>query len=316
MSAQPPKRDKFASLQASRTTSSPTNASQSPTPKRDKFASMAARQQTGQGPDVSPLAGIVAPAPKRDKFASMAARQQGTSPIPSASSQASGRNRDKFSSMAARQQSSPSQAPQPDDADVLTAITASGATPVASVPKRDKFASMAQGTTAPKRDKLASLAQQQNPQIPAVAPVEPKPSNENQMKQLKKRTQQRQRVLAELERAEGHTWNLIQLASQTAKNLTELKVNDEEDTLSDISSKYRDTLQRIHSLLSPHAKFVKAYQNHQETSDASNMYAARVEKRLAQERRYVLEELLSQEKQEAMDIANTNKRKHEKTMQI
>lgn len=274
---------------------------------------MAARQQqTGQAPEVSPPAGsVAAPAPKRDKFASMAARQQGTSPIPPTSSQASGPNRDKFSSIAARQRSSPSQAPQPAAAGVLSATTASVATPVASAPKRDKFASMAQGTTAPTRDKLASLAQQQHPQIPAVASVELKPSNENQVKQLKKRTQQRQKVLAELEKAEGHTWNLIQLASQTAKNLTELKVNDEEDALSDISSKYRDTLQRIHSLLSPHAKFVKAYQNHQETSDASNMYAARVEKRLAQERRYVLEELLSQEKQEATDIANTNKRKHE-----
>jgi len=241
--------------------------------------------------------------PKRDKFASMAARQANNSPInPAAAAAAAAAaatippppKRDKFASMAARQGSEP---------------------PTAPAPKRDKFASMAQSaannnSTAPppKRDKFASLQKSTSP----VPPAKPAPiKDDERIKELEKRAHQRHKVLRDLEKAEGHTWNLLQLASQTAKHLSEIKVDEDDTTLSDLSSKYRDTLKKIHSLLSPHAKFVKAYQNRQEESDVTNMYAARVETRLAQERRNVLEDLLLLEKDGYEPSAmNSNKRKH------
>lgn len=302
MADQAPRQDNFASLQAVHNSPVPPQEGEGQVqeaPKRDKFASMAARQQQST-PAATTLAPAPAPAPSTGTT--------GASVPP---------RRDKFASMTARQQVAPETSTIVEPPGTATATT--------PTPKRDKFASMAlataiskrdestitsQATTQPKRDKFASMAQQQK--SPPSGQTTPKRTAAERMKALEKRTQQRQKVLKDLEKAEGHTWNLIQFASKTARHLTKLKVEDDDTTLSEISSKYRDTLQKIHSLLSPHAKFVKAYQNHQEESEATNMYAARVETRLAQERRNVLEELLRLEKQEApQDINNENKRKRE-----
>jgi hypothetical protein len=73
------------------------------------------------------------------------------------------------------------------------------------------------------------------------------------------------------------------------------------------SNAYRETLQKIHQTLTPHGKFVKAYQNHQvdKTQDKEggpNMYAARVEMRLAQEKKRVLEEMLRLERGEEQPL--------------
>ena len=132
--------------------------------------------------------------------------------------------------------------------------------------------------------------------------------------ELKLQIQQRGKVLNDLEKAEGCVWNLIHFASKTSRHLTKLRVDENINTLPELSSQYRETLQTIHSLLSPHAKFVKAYQNHQEESDASNMYTARVETRLAQERQNVLDELVRLEKldsSQVMQLDNETKRKRE-----
>ena len=221
------------------------------------------------GNDSSTLRTEIPKAPRRDKFASMAAMQELTTAVPRA----------------------PFSGVEPAfESDEVSSTTATAA------PKKpDDAANAHAGAPQPKRDKFSSMAQQY--QIPAVERIDAcKKTASDSMKKFEMRIQQRQKVLKDLEIAEGHTWILIELASRTAGHLTKLKVKPSDTTLSKISSQYRDTLRRIHSLLSPHSKFVKAYQNHQEEFDATNMYAARVETRLAQERRNVLEELLKLEK--------------------
>lgn len=269
--------------------------SDTPTPsgRRDKFASLQATQ--AQATQVKPV--------KRDKFASMAAQQGMTSnqqeESKSTSSKTSPR-RDKFASLAATQKE--------QAANAETKIST-------SKPKRDKFASMAQAK--PKRDKFASMAQTQrgkaqnsSKDTDKANKIDSHPEVTSEM--LKRKIIQRQKIFRDLEKAEGHAWNLILLAGESAKNLTNLKVEENCNALSDLSKKYRDTLQNIHSLLSPHAQFVKAYQNHQEGDETKNMYAARVETRLAQEKRNVIQEFLRLEKQnENHGASNHKKRKLE-----
>jgi len=257
--------------------------------RRDKFASLQDK--------LNPV--------KRDKFASLAARQEVTSlnvaENPSTSAEGPPRP-DKFASLAAKQEQ-----PTPAQETVLSA------------PKRDKFASMAQTTAKPRRDKFASMAQRdkfagspQESKVNEAPALVTEKTREERMKELEQRIHQRQNILKDLEKAEGQVWNLILLAGESAKKLTTLKVVDDDKSLSSISSKYLATLQQVHSLLSPHAKFVKAYQNHKEEAEAKNMYAARVETRLSQERRNVIEEFLMLEKQEeSQEISNNNKRKRE-----
>jgi hypothetical protein len=205
--------------------------------------------------------------------------------------------RDKFASLAASRQGGAED-------------SAAEKAPVSTVPtttKRDKFAAMAQTTSQPKRDKFSAVAQAAvTPKIEMSlalekdnhssfsADMEIRKTPEEKMHELNQRIQQREKVFKDLETAEGCVWNLVRLASRTAENLTNLNVVDDDSSLSEISAKYRETLQKIHAVLSPHSAFVK---NHQSDSDDSNMYAARVESRLAQERRHVLEELLRHEKE-------------------
>ena len=180
--------------------------------------------------------------------------------------------------------------------------------------KRDKFASMAAArqsqtttTAAPKRDKFASMtaaAAATSGESLTVTPSEKDIENA-----IKKRMKQRDQVFKDLEQAEGWTWQLLTLACQTARSLSDLTADNNTD-ISEMSAKYRETLQKIHSILTPHAHLVVPYQNHQvdkkeevqqqhtnAEEDRINMYAARVEMRLAQERRNVLNELLRLEKE-------------------
>lgn len=230
-----PRRDKFASLQASQNTSGQQQQANMP-PRRDKFASLAAKQQSQP--------------PRNDKFASLAAQQQ--------------------------QQSSQSDSPPA---------------------RRDKFSSLASRTNNNKpsassgRDKFSSLrAQQQQQQLQASPFPAPQQGDSQENQILKGRIQQRQAVLKDLEVAEGLTWQLMQLAAETAQSLTDLQ--NEDESLSSTTKEYRNTLQRIHGLLSPHASLLVAYQNHQQEEESTNMYAARAEMRLAQERQKVLQEML------------------------
>lgn len=181
-------------------------------------------------------------------------------------------------------------------------------------PKKDKFASMAAAAAAPapKRDKFASMA------AVATTPPTSQPaqtqSKEQAHESLQKRLAQRNQVLKDLQQAEGWTWQLMCLARNTTRSLSDVsKAENAHDEISHLSKQYRDTLEQIHSLLSPHASLVKAYQNHSvdkkmeeavvdsadnKSKTEMNMYAARVEMRLAKERRDVLQELLRLEQQQ------------------
>jgi hypothetical protein len=199
-----------------------------------------------------------------------------------------------------------------------------------SPPKRDKFASMAAAAAGgaagdaaasaagdaaasaapddPRRDKLTALAVS----APQHQEHQPVATSEEKNELLKQRMAQRDRVLKDLQQAEGWTWNLLTLANKTASSLSTLDTTKEQ--VSELSKQYRDTLQNIHSILTPHASLVVAYQNHgvdknrKEASDEEkkeghgqkeivNMYAAKVERKLAQERRNVLQGLLRLEQQ-------------------
>lgn len=98
---------------------------------------------------------------------------------------------------------------------------------------------------------------------------------------------------------------------------------------------YLAGVKRLHGLLAPHAPLVKSYRNHRRDDDndddnnnddahgqavterivanaTSNMYAARVEKRLAAERSEILKEMLRLEKREAEEEEDGNAVENEK----
>jgi hypothetical protein len=281
--SEPPKRDKFASMAAAQkdrmvpsAEASVTSPVSVPPQQRDKFASMAARHHQQQQPQEAPVPVVVTAtpaiaAPKRDKFASMAARQHTVNAVTDTTTTTTTTNSDTSTT-----------APVP----VITSPPP---------PKRDKFASLAarQSTTAP------------NSNVTNLMTVTANMSQEERQVELQARIQQRRNVLDDLETAEGLTWKLIHLARDTAHSLSDL--SGMTGDILPTSNAYRETLQKIHQTLTPHGKFVKAYQNHQvdKTQDKEggpNMYAARVEMRLAQEKKRVLEEMLRLERGEEQPL--------------
>ena len=220
---------------------------------------------------------------RRDKFASL----QAASASPQQPNQTSSPRRDKFASLAAKQQQENKGTAQGDSQ------KPNHSNPAA---RRDKFASLAQSGRTPKRDKFAALNNKTNEDkaLPSASATAAR-STDARATQLQARIRQRKSVLADLEQAEGLTWTLTQVASTTAKALADLK-DESTDGLLSLTKKYRETLQKIHSLLSPHSALVVAYQNHNQDEESSNMYAARVEMRLAQERRKVVSDFLEIER--------------------
>lgn len=281
MEDEEPQRDKFESLRTDLSSAVSVAEGGSHAPKRDKFASLTVREQEQS----SPPASVPAHEPANDS--SILSAEISKPP-----------RRDKFASMAARKE--------------LTAEAAMTAAPRAPAAAKNRDNATRTSRLTP-RDKFSSTTQLQKSPFVDRTNAE-KNSGSNGRVNFEIRTQQRQRVLEDLEMAETHTWMLIQFASRTAEHLAKLNVEQSDTTVSSISLQYRDTLQKIHSLLSRHSKFVKAYENHQEEVDATNMYAARVETRLAQERRNVVEELLKLEKQElpsGIPAGIENKRKRD-----
>lgn len=187
-------------------------------------------------------------------------------------------------------------------------------------PKRDKFASMAAaaaaatspappGTTV-KRDKFASMAaQQEQPKQSTTTASNDDDVSRNAL--VQERMKQRDTVLQDLQQAEAWTWNLLNLASQTAHSLSNISQETNQEKVSLYSKQYRETLEKLHGILTPHASLVVAYENHsidqtkEKKKQDNNMYAARVEMRLAQERRNVLQELLRLEQAEGGTSSNS-----------
>uniref|UniRef100_A0A7S1UL21 Uncharacterized protein n=1 Tax=Grammatophora oceanica TaxID=210454 RepID=A0A7S1UL21_9STRA len=275
-------------------------------PKRDKFASLAARQQQQQqAPPAAPPQPPPpqrATSPKRDKFASLAAKQKAAPATETATTSAvKPPKRDKFSSL---QQGGGGGG----------GSTSTGGGKFAKLQQKQQETPSSDGASAAATAEAERLAVQKRKEA------------------LLGRIGQQRQVLKDMEKAEGMVWNLIHLAKETAEGLADLKPSPQQDDaeeaspdLSALSQNYRTTLSQIHGLLKPHAHLVKAYENHrideeependdeeavdaekkkkkaqqETTSAAPNMYAARVEMRLALEKQQVLKALLELENQES-----------------
>lgn len=195
--------------------------------------------------------------------------------------------------------------------------TSSPPKPAAQAPRRDKLASMAamqeEQQSAPRRGKFAKLAAVKQASATnttaatETAATTTASNNEKEMGFLQKRASQRDAVLKDLKQAEGLTWRLLELASSTCNALCDLEFDQE--AVSKTSAEYRETLQQIHAKLTPHAHLVVPYQNHEvdgkKGEEQNNMYAARVEMRLAMERKEVLGELLRLEQEEKQQDSTT-----------
>jgi hypothetical protein len=167
----------------------------------------------------------------------------------------------------------------------------------------------------------------------------------------------RDRLFNDLDQAENIILSLLDCASDVANSLSEMttaKVNGNANSFEDLSSRIRENgvgylagVKKLHSLLAPHASLVKSYRHQDDDASVksekepatsvnekepalsdvivkkatSNMYAARVEKRLALERSSVLREMIRLEELESSendaaatvgeDTASGSKRKHE-----
>jgi len=179
--------------------------------------------------------------------------------------------------------------------------------------RRGKFANLQQPPASSSNDAAAAAA--------AAAKASKK----------RARTEGQARLLADLDEAEVTVLGMVALASETAAALSGL-AGGVDATCSPAAAKqmaelgkkngedYLDRVARVHALLSPHAEKVVAYSNHEvdtaaaaaaegdeaakseagslEEKKNNNMYAAKVEMRLAIERKDVLKEFLRLEKEE------------------
>jgi hypothetical protein len=89
---------------------------------------------------------------------------------------------------------------------------------------------------------------------------------------------------------------LLKFAETTATSLSDMAlcVNEEDvkngmNHLQSIQSQYMKTVSEMHSLLKPHAEFIQAYQA---PTRMNRMYLQRVELRIAESKRSILEEFL------------------------
>jgi hypothetical protein len=322
---QPPRRDKFAALaqhqqDKQKEAESPsrlqavalsTEASTAPevpavqptTPvKGDKLAAMSANQ--------------VAAASKRDKFASMAAQRSGgtpptnTAPTTAAATASMDDNavasgpvvtstppprRDKLSAMASRQQ---------EAAGALASTTDNSSSVTTAV------ADTTTTTNTTTNTNTMALDDQTAQDASAV-----------QTAALQQRMDQRAAVWSDLGRAEAQTIQLLQTAQTTAAHLAAASSSSSTNTTANNSSSssdahnndpdrpsrpqeaalrrcmtdYQTTVEKIHALLAPHAALVKAYQA---PVRINRMYQARVELRLAEEKRQLLSEFLRLQQEE------------------
>jgi hypothetical protein len=202
---------------------------------------------------------------------------------------------------------SSSQQPQP---------AAAAATPPAK--QRDKFAALAAAAAAaaaagntttptsatngaatsvnrvntehPRRDKFAAVQQ-----------LKISDNRQQQAERLRHRCLQRDAVWNDIDTAEAHVTKLLHLASQTALALSQQAAGSNSSNsatstssiidLRETQRQYRETIQEIHRLLSPHADLVQAYRA---PSHVNEMYLERVEQRIAESKLELLQELLHQ----------------------
>jgi hypothetical protein len=188
----------------------------------------------------------------------------------------------------------------PPERDKLAALASaqaqdsSSTSATATAPKRDKFASMQTTKAAPRRDKFAAVQQQK---------IEDE--KHQKQKQIQARCHQRDSVWKDLDEAEAAVCKLLQLAEITATKLTNFITNPQQNL--DEPEAYQETLNTIHGLLKPHAHIVQAYQP---PTHINRMYLRRVDLRIAENKRALLEDYVKITKQETC-IEDRNKRKRE-----
>ena len=149
-------------------------------------------------------------------------------------------------------------------------------------------------TAKPRRDKLASMAESKNQ---SSAADEMKRQEEERQK-LKERCQQRSLVWKDLDRAQAKTIQLLDIAQETTQLLGSTDDGNSYPRLSTLSNEFSETLQELYGTLEPHAHFVKAYTNDNEESEqmSNRLYSSRVDMRIAQSRKTLLQEMVELEK--------------------
>ena len=162
-----------------------------------------------------------------------------------------------------------------------------------------------------RRDKMAALASRDNdsknntfdnndanPKIDQEIVNEAAFEREKYLSSLKERVSNRKGILNSLDRAEELTCKLLKIAAKTTDALQDLNVPP--SLLAELSAAYRSTLHELHPLLTIDTeKLILPYQNHAKEHKQS-MYAARVEMRLAMERKEILEAFATLEKDDIM----------------
>jgi hypothetical protein len=117
---------------------------------------------------------------------------------------------------------------------------------------------------------------------------------QQQTERLRQRCLQRDAVWQDIDNAEAHVTKLLHLASQTALALAQQAAGTDTSIMVDLREtqrQYRETVQEIHRLLSPHADLVQAYKA---PSRVNQMYLERVEQRIAESKLELMRELLHQ----------------------
>jgi hypothetical protein len=189
--------------------------------------------------------------------------------------------RDKFAALAQHQQ-------QAAAAVSSNEVTASATTTTSSTPRRDKHAALAARRAATSSDSELPLHPNSANELGALAQQQSLEATDSDSiaATLQTTALRRNAVWHDLDRAEASVMHLLQAARTTARQLA-ASISAETSTVSltDSASDYFQALQSIHDWLAPHADLVQAYAAPQRPA---LMYQARVERRLAQDRRALL----------------------------
>ena len=285
----------------------------SPAPRRDKFAALASRATTPSGDagsgkpedaaESSDPTPAPAPPPPPATDTTTTTSQQAPAPPP--------RGRDKFSALAARSAA----AEVAGTAAPTTASTTTRTTSGRGGGHGNKLAALAAASN--RNNNLAAQSPSDGGKTSAESAAAIAEAN---LAKLKQKLSMRSEILQSLDRAEVLTCKLLSLARETTVALQDINSGDNKQTISELSKAYRATVAELHPLLSSKttSTLIHPYQNHSYESKHS-MYAARVEMRLAQERKQVLKAFADLEpsssskhaKETSTETNSNNKRQRE-----
>ena len=175
-----------------------------------------------------------------------------------------------------------------------------------SPPRRgDKFAALQQqqhqAAAAPKRDKFAAMQSRSENETITVSGCSPQEVVDSKHAEASKLQNKKfSKVWSDLQLAEAATLRLLRVARDTAESLIHADTLDPDNPQQDAPpiDDFVTTLQQVHSLLSPHAHFVKAYQA---PTEPNKTYLAKVELGMARQKRNVIQawnKLLQEQEQD------------------